>query len=245
MGKKSKRRNSAQTKVNKGTALTAEVDAHSRELDFPSWWHSKLELHLCSHGRPLVLPESGHAVSNFIESVLLDDQNIRNRFEVFNNDTFRELAVDILVRIGTLVCNDCDDGATGAAKNIAFQILFLESYDVEQGDDLYAAMYRSGMLLTVSDLKNGGEREVIRFFTKRISCSCLKVRYKQIKVLHPKSKSRCDNCEQVKDRQSLMLCGRCKVCQYCSIECQKADWPKHKIGVCDKTVQYRRGPTWI
>jgi len=88
----------------------------------------------------------------------------------------------------------------GPRKNIAFQILFLESYDVEQGDDLYAAMYRSGMLLTVSDLKNGGEREVIRFFTKRISCSCLKVRYKQIKVLHPKSKSRCDNCEQVKDR---------------------------------------------
>ena len=118
MGKKSKRRNSAQTKVNKGTALTAEVDAHSRGSTFLSfWWHSKLELHLCNHGRPLVLPESGHAVSNFIESVLLDDQNLRDQFEVFNNDTFRELAIDILVRIGTFTCNDdCNDGATGAAK---------------------------------------------------------------------------------------------------------------------------------
>jgi hypothetical protein len=76
MGKKSKRRNSAQTRVNKGTALTAEVDAHSEELDFSFWWHSKVELHLCSHGGPLALPESGHAVSNFIESVLLDDQNL-------------------------------------------------------------------------------------------------------------------------------------------------------------------------
>lgn len=191
MGKKTKRRN-AQTKVH-ATALTAEVDAHPLQIDSPfelnfsSWWQSKLELHL-------VLPESGHAVSNFIESVLVsDDQKLRDLFEVFNDDMFRELAIDILVRIGTFACNDCNNGnAMGAAKNIAFHILTLESYNGE-GDDLIAAMFRSGMGLTVSDLKNGGEREVIRFFTKRIKCSCLKARYKQIKVSHPKSISRCEN----------------------------------------------------
>jgi hypothetical protein len=41
---------------------------------------------------------------------------------------------------------------------------------------------------------------------------------------------RCSNCKKGSmDRgQKLLLCGRCKKSQYCSKDCQKADWKSHK-----------------
>lgn len=200
-----------------------------------------LELDLCNHGRPIrFIPESGHAVSMYIEEVThphcFDD--LAYHQEVFDNDIFRKLSIDILVRIGIHAITHHEDG-TKAAKSFALSIMHLESYYGE-GDDLLAAMFRSGMLLTLSDLQHGGERDIIRFFMKKTTCSCLKERYKQINISHPKSKSRCDNCLQIKDRKSIMLCGRCKTRQYCSIECQAADWPKHKVAQCDNIIQCRR-----
>jgi hypothetical protein len=262
MGKKSKRR-TAQTKVNNTTnVLTAELDTQlvrltPREISVPRqwwqskfesdnprrqfWWQSMLELDLCDHGRPVrFIPESGHAVSMLIETVTyncFDDLGYHQ--EVFDNDMYRKWAIDILVRIGIKACADDHEDGTKAAKSYALYIMHLESYNGE-GDDILAAMFRSGMLLTLSDLQHGGEKDIIRFFMKRTTCSCLKERYKQIKISHPTSKSRCDNCHQVKDRRSIMLCGRCKTRQYCSIECQSVDWPKHKIDQCDKIIQCRR-----
>lgn len=47
--------------------------------------------------------------------------------------------------------------------------------------------------------------------------------------------ARCVKCNVKKHEsgQDLLNCGRCKVTRYCSVECQKADWKKHK-GECAK-----------
>ncbi|KAL3420383.1 hypothetical protein PVAG01_08882 [Phlyctema vagabunda] len=34
--------------------------------------------------------------------------------------------------------------------------------------------------------------------------------------------------EELPEGRDLMLCGRCRLAQYCSVECQKADWKEHK-----------------
>lgn len=42
-------------------------------------------------------------------------------------------------------------------------------------------------------------------------------------------KHTCANCEEVFDETvKLSKCGKCKVMHYCSEECQKEDWPRHK-----------------
>ena len=43
-------------------------------------------------------------------------------------------------------------------------------------------------------------------------------------------------CSVCCDTDHLQQCGRCKMTRYCSAECQKSDWPKHKK-VCAARVQ--------
>jgi len=39
----------------------------------------------------------------------------------------------------------------------------------------------------------------------------------------------CAGCQKTTDRKRLMKCSRCRLAAYCSKECQKAHWPKHKV----------------
>jgi len=81
----------------------------------------------------------------------------------------------------------------------------------------------------IIDSSGDPKRELAKFFTQRNGCSCLKQKYKAIKADQPKQ-GRCGKCNEVKDRVKLMLCQGCKVMNYCSKECQRADWDRHKEG---------------
>lgn len=105
----------------------------------------------------------------------------------------------------------------------------LEQYD---GNGSYkVAMFKA--IRAANDVVRGGEREFIRFFLKRACCTCLKATYSVIKKSHPIRMGVCFTCDQSKELRSLMLCGHCKVSQYCCRECQAADWPNHKV-LCSK-----------
>jgi len=43
----------------------------------------------------------------------------------------------------------------------------------------------------------------------------------------------CDTCKKRQSYQRMKKCSRCRNATYCSIECQKKDWPKHKA-VCKR-----------
>ena len=78
-------------------------------------------------------------------------------------------------------------------------------------------------------LANGNRRDTVKFVTKRLPCACLKklhcaARKKVAKV------GACFGCGKKFHRSQLHVCTGCMLAQYCSKECQRADWSYHKQG---------------
>ena len=96
----------------------------------------------------------------------------------------------------------------------------------DEMDDFNSVLHNQTVATKIRDLHSGGsgqERDMLKFFSKRISCSCLKERHSVARRTLPKL-GKCSHCKMVKARTLLMVCGSCKVHQYCSEECQIARW---------------------
>ena len=104
---------------------------------------------------------------------------------------------------------------------VAGVVIYLEAYE---GRDFKSRCVRLKMKL--DDVIGGGERAAALFFAKRAPCSCLEEKKRFLKNLA--KTSICAACNEIKDCTSLMRCGGCRVVQYCSENCQRADWPIHK-----------------
>ena len=68
--------------------------------------------------------------------------------------------------------------------------------------------------------------DTYRYFKKNIPCKCLKDMYKHFKS-QPKM-GECICCHKKSERSKLFLCGRCKFNHYCSVRCQRDDFPTHQ-----------------
>ena len=69
------------------------------------------------------------------------------------------------------------------------------------------------------DLGEGNTRDLLKFFSKRTTCSCLKNMYSEARKNMPKM-GKCSYCDGVKERRLLSVCSKCRINQYCSRECQ-------------------------
>lgn len=72
---------------------------------------------------------------------------------------------------------------------------------------------------------------LIRFYQKRIPCSCLDEKYTEIRSAPKVGLCFYNNCPlpgRKMERKNMSYCTRCRLANYCSSECQKADWPRHK-----------------
>ena len=69
----------------------------------------------CNHGFATIVPDENHPVSSFMDSFYINWEsqmtvvpNLKNTFQthpqVWNNDNYREMVINILIRIGTQIC---------------------------------------------------------------------------------------------------------------------------------------------
>ncbi len=66
-----------------------------------------------------------------------------------------------------------------------------------------------------------GQRDLLKFYRKRMDCKCLKKMHLEARKSTPKT-GRCTHCNAEEERVNLSVCSRCKINQYCSRECQVA-----------------------
>jgi hypothetical protein len=123
-------------------------------------------------------------------------------------------------------------GATRSAYRYAFLGNYLATY-LKLGDQFLETLRGVPVKLTALDAKTmhdwrattekiATDRELILFLSKQIPCSCLMEDKKNAKQA-PKT-GRCRYCCSVDLKGELRKCSQCKSVQYCSRECQVADW---------------------
>ena len=79
---------------------------------------------------------------------------------------------------------------------------------------------------------------LVKYFWRRIRCSCLDEAYEEVKSI-PKMgicfNQQCAYPKRTVERSKIRCCSRCRSVNYCSRECQIADWSVHKE-LCDKVA---------
>ena len=249
---KKKKRNGNSTKV---------VTAHS--LMKKGGWPVLLRSSGCKHGCP-DLPPHDHPVYTFLnlfeDDIKKSSNEYRNPWQVpqFMMDSFIShkevwhvaesneyiyLALDILRAVGTHLIIK---GVEAPETSIVFAIMLLEmrveqisSYKQWSMDELqnsYSVQIENAGKVN-RKIVEGESRELLRFLSKRIPCSCLDEKYKEAKKCQSKV-GLCQGCNTKVDRKTLMVCNRCRMYQFCSQACFEASSP-HKE-VCKKLHASRK-----
>lgn len=185
----------------------------------------------CNHG--CVFSPTGHPVRNFMNTfheemvrendvikALKNTYNWENHREVWNDAMMKEMLIDELLCLGTYLILENN---TGGAREFVKAITILEACS---GEGTFCSAM-SSRLEDLGYLKGAGERDVVRFYKKRLSCLCLEEKYSLLKESQDRV-SECFHCKQITKRKELKICIRCKHAHYCSMECHELDWPTHK-----------------
>jgi len=238
-------------KRNKGKERKAKQQAKKEEDNRAyahNFWRRYCGKSTCNHGCDVIISDD-HPVSNFMDQfwVNLDlrkyvEQNMRDLFvthpQIWDNKSYMKIAIGILIRIGTnmLLGNGAD---ISFPVCIGQSIMFFEEYEKLCDYDLVSDGRRKAMKWRDFHLSgscnNSSRRDALKFYRKRTSCKCLKKMHLEARRTEPKM-GNCMYCNKQEERVVLSVCSRCMVQQYCSKECQVADWLHHERA-CDN---YRR-----
>jgi hypothetical protein len=94
------------------------------------------------------------------------------------------------------------------------------------------------------ELMFADDHTLVKYLKKRVPCKCLEEKYKEVKSITKMGLCCNSQCSILPDkmvaRSKMLYCTRCRRANYCSRECQEADWPAHKK-ICDKLASWILG----
>eukprot|EP00984_Skeletonema_dohrnii_P001340 scaffold418_cov92-Skeletonema_dohrnii-CCMP3373.AAC.3 len=148
--------------------------------------------------------------------------------EVWNDSAKMEIAISLLLCIGT---DHFLEDNFDHARDCATIARYLEEY-------IAVLLKQTQALMNwpkINEVYDADLHTLVKLFRKRIPCCCLDEKYEEVKST-PKM-GYCFNpdcpipCGYV-ERSKTMYCSRCRNVTYCSPECQRTHWPRHKP-LCD------------
>ena len=195
---------------------------------------------LCNHGALTIPDDKNHPVVSFLDTLFVNmllksmktspnlHDTVQKHADVWNNVSQRKMTMNILLRVGTnaqLLVKEMMPG--DVALYLSHVIAALENYN---GGDIDSHFNSRIVATKIRDLHFGTKRDMLKFYRKRVGCSCLRKIHLEARKTIPKV-GKCYHCRVVKERAVMMVCSRCRIDQYCSRECQISDWPRHRVTV--------------
>ena len=184
----------------------------------------------CNHGCTVTIPDVlDHPVANFMDDFFMSGDDwlkcLNSHTKLWSNDTYRNMTTDILLNIGANYLLLGSDSTSTNATDIAGAMVFLEN--CKEMMSVCEVLYSRCVSAKMRDIGGGNMRDVLKFYSKRLSCSCLKKMHSEARKTLPKV-GKCFHCGRVKERALFSVCSKCRIDQYCSRECQVANWPEHE-----------------
>eukprot|EP00984_Skeletonema_dohrnii_P026142 scaffold15439_cov67-Skeletonema_dohrnii-CCMP3373.AAC.2 len=128
------------------------------------------------------------------------------------------------------------DGDDDAARITSAVIVIFEEVIAFRVQKTQAGLHIQKML----EMVNADDHTLVSFFRKRITCSCLDKKHKEVKSI--KKMGLCNNktCplpDRKVERSKMLHCTRCRDAYYCSRDCQKAAWSDHREDCKERAVE--------
>ena len=245
----------AETKEEESQAVVAEVAANQWQ-DGPLKTQlnrlviNNVTLRTCVHGCPPFSAGEGEICLEFINAYIAafasqQNRNLKEAFLVASEATEVKFAdVYYTSKLDTVISMLLTSGTQNILegdKDIARLHAMLARYFEEW---IAIIVLKTQVTLNVSkivELESADDHTLVSFYRKRIPCTCLDDKYKEVKSM--KKMGCCFNpsCHQPggrAERSKMFSCTRCDVANYCSVECQKADWKEHRVQ-CDEAVKMK------
>lgn len=127
-------------------------------------------------------------------------------------------------------------GKNGLARCSAYAANFME-----QWIDITLSRTKTEFdLLKLMELLNADEHTLVSYVRNRIPCTCLDLKYKEVKSIKKMgwcNNPTCSHPYRMVERSTMLSCTRCRWAHYCSQECQTQHWKIHKKICCDVSAR--------
>ena len=230
--------------ANSGPSLEARLRQLVRQL--------QIDEETCAHGAEGDVSTDDSVVQfinafrkSFDEAVRCGDRNVSQCLvtaqdatwdEISDNNVWGdaaklEFALSYYLFVGTQQCLDgnCDEARVNATFARFFEQRIAVHLEQSQALPNWPKIFET---------YDGDDHTIVKFFRRRIPCSCLDKKYEEVKHITKLGfcfSPQCSISDTNVERSKAKYCSRCRCVTYCSLECQEAHWSDHKPD-CDNLV---------